>query len=105
MPKMTFSPLQKGHFPLLKTWFQDPEVSSSWKEKFSSLEEIAKKYTSYVEGYKLIQGQKKTIFPFIVEIDQKPIGYIQYYNALDFPREDIEMSFLEKESPSMAGLD
>jgi hypothetical protein len=37
-----------------------------------------------VAGYKLVQEEKKPIAAFIIEMDEKAVGYIQYYAASDF---------------------
>jgi len=49
---------------------------------------IKAKYNSYVEGYKVINGVKKPISTYIIYFNATPIGYIQYYNVYDFPRDD-----------------
>lgn len=47
---------------------------------------VWEKYSSYAKGYKIINGVRKPIQGFIIQADQTPIGYIQIYNAYDFPR-------------------
>jgi aminoglycoside 6'-N-acetyltransferase len=51
-----------------------------------TLELVHEKYNSYIKGYKLVDGQQKPIQAFIIHNNQNPIGYIQIYNAYDFPR-------------------
>jgi aminoglycoside 6'-N-acetyltransferase len=52
---------------------------------------IEEKYSEYVNCSKSVnepQGKfKKPIYAYIICIDKVPIGYIQYYNLYDFPRE------------------
>jgi aminoglycoside 6'-N-acetyltransferase len=50
------------------------------------MELVRKKYSSYIKGYKLVDGQQKPIQAFIIHNNQNPVGYIQIYNAYDFPR-------------------
>ena len=47
---------------------------------------VREKYSSYIKGYKLVDGQQKPIQAFIICSDQNPVGYIQIYNAYDFSR-------------------
>lgn len=88
MHALYFIPLAVRHFPLLATWMNTPHVAPWWSEGRSwSLQDIMEKYTTYVDGYKIVNGQKKPIHGFIIMYDQTPIGYIQYYNVHDFGRE------------------
>ncbi|XVN42247.1 MAG: GNAT family N-acetyltransferase [Candidatus Rickettsia vulgarisii] len=47
---------------------------------------VRKKYESYVKGYKTLNGLNIPIKAYIINVDNIPIGYIQIYNAHDFPR-------------------
>jgi aminoglycoside 6'-N-acetyltransferase len=47
---------------------------------------VREKYSSYVKGYKLVDAVPQPIQGFIIHNNQNPIGYIQIYNAYDFPR-------------------
>lgn len=79
-----FLPLETKHFDLLLKWLEMPHVKKWWDQDISYTKEIVKdKYGSYIKGYKLIAGNQKSIASFIIEIDQKPVGYIQIYNADD----------------------
>lgn len=52
------------------------------------------------------RGVKKPIYPFIIFYQYKPIGYIQYYDAFDFPRKSFEVREVWQEpSTSLAALD
>ncbi|HZW61506.1 MAG TPA: GNAT family N-acetyltransferase [Candidatus Babeliales bacterium] len=82
-----FRPLQESDFPLLVQWLNTPHVKQWWDpDHVWNLDTVTAKYRSYVNGYKLIDGKQKPIHAFIIVLDDKPIGYIQYYNAYDFPR-------------------
>lgn len=102
--KLTFTPLQESHFPLLLTWLESPHVKAWWDQDIHWTTELVKeKYGSYVEGYKWEQGLKKPFQAYIITANDHPMGYIQSYNAYDFPREDnIPLENLPK---SLAGLD
>ncbi|SPM44704.1 Bifunctional AAC/APH [Orientia tsutsugamushi] len=85
--KITFVPLAESHFPLLLKWLETPHVKKWWDQDVTyTLELVKEKYSLYVKGYKLVDGQQKPIQGFIIHNNQNPIGYIQIYNAYDFPR-------------------
>jgi aminoglycoside 6'-N-acetyltransferase len=98
---ITFTPLAKQHFPLLSKWLKEPHVLEWWP----SDEDVTMKYSPYTEGYKIEQGHKKSIHPFIIVYQGLNVGYIQYYNAFDFPRDDCAVSQIWKEPLSLAALD
>lgn len=99
-----FTPLQPIHFPLLVKWMNTDHVSRWWGEnRHWSLEDITQKYETYCKGYKVIGHLTKPIHAFIIEVQSQPIGFIQYYDAYDFPRED--GIILPKLSDKLAALD
>lgn len=53
-----FEPLKSHHLPLLHKWMQEPHVAEWWGEgKTWSLEELEKKYSSYIRVTKLLKGK------------------------------------------------
>lgn len=101
-----FTPLQKDHFPLIRTWLNSPHLKTNWGEdRIWTASEIEQKYSSYIQNYKIENGQKKTIYSFIIEYDQELIGYIQYYNAFDFAREGYQFKDVYNGPLSIAALD
>jgi len=49
--KITFTPLQESHFPLLLKWLETPHVKAWWdKDIHWTPELIKKRYASYVQG-------------------------------------------------------
>lgn len=56
----------------------------------------------YVSGYKKIDSERKPIHAFIIYFADTPIGYIQYFNAYDFPRDGCQLNSLPK---SLAAID
>lgn len=85
--KISFTPLQGYHFPLLLKWLEVSHVKEWWDPEANwTLETVSAKYTSYVKGYKLVDGARKEIHGFIICIDTVPVGYIQAYNAYEHPR-------------------
>ena len=105
---ITFVPLVKSHFSLLIKWLQTPHVRLWWDQDIKWTPElIEEKYSEYVNGSKSVNERhgefKKPIYAYIICIDNVPIGYIQYYNFYDFPRDSCpDLSKLPK---SCAGLD
>ena len=82
---INFKPLSKHHFPLLLKWLETPHVKVWWNPEIQwTADLIEDKYNSYVEGYVIINGEKKEIHAFIIYSYHIPIGYIQTYNAHDF---------------------
>lgn len=84
---LDFEPLSVTHFPLLLQWLERPHVKRWWDPEITwTQKKIQEKYSSYVHGYKIEDSVRKTITAYIITADQHPIGYIQSYNAHDFPR-------------------
>ena len=76
-----FDALTENHFPLLLKWLETPHVKTWWDSRLEwTLKLIQKKYEPYLNSSNLINA-------YIVFVENKPIGYIQYYNKHDFPRE------------------
>jgi len=88
MMNITFVPLAESHFSLLLKWLEAPHVKKWWdKDVHWTSTLIQKKYSDYIKGYKLDNGIAKPINAYIICVDEKPVGYIQIYNAYDFARE------------------
>ncbi len=104
---ITFKPLQEKDFPLLQKWLNSPHLKDTWGENlFWSLSSTQEKYLSYTKGYKIIGRAQKPIHPFIININEVPIGFIQYYNAFDFPRDEVKVDEIWKDqNRSLAALD
>ncbi|RUR08644.1 GNAT family N-acetyltransferase [Legionella sp. km772] len=80
-------PLEEKHFTLLLKWLQMPHVQQWWDKNVTWTEEhIKRKYSSYTRGYKLVQNKTYPIHAFMIYSGAEAIGYMQYYNARDFPR-------------------
>ena len=81
---IAFRNLSEHDFPLLLKWLETPHVKRWWdSEVVWTLDKITQKYSSYVKQYKIENGKKRSIFAFIIVLDDQPIGYIQYYDACD----------------------
>lgn len=54
---ITFETLKKDHFKLLLAWLQTEHVSSIYDpEIFWSIDLISKKYSTYCDGYKIVNN-------------------------------------------------
>lgn len=108
--KIALEPLHRVHLPLLHAWLQEPHVKAFYdKDEVWSEELVHQKFGSYIEGFKWIHGVQKPIYSFIVYFDEQPVGYAQYYNAYDFPRDryDLGKTFghAQLEDGRLAALD
>ncbi len=68
----TFKPLQESDLELLCRWFDKPHVKEWWNDHLTH-NEIKIKYGKRIGD--------ETVAPFIVYLNDKPIGFIQYYHA------------------------
>ncbi len=101
---ISFTPLQKNHFPLLLKWLQAPHVKAWWSQSSRwTTALVTEKYDTYVDGYKVVGEDHKPIHAYVIKVDDTPVGYIHHYNVRDFFREyDYSMHDLP---PSCAGFD
>ena len=84
---ITFEPLNESHFPFMLRWLEAPHVKKWWdRDTVYTPELIQEKFGPKVAGFKPVKGVNKPILSYIICTDQIPIGYIQLYNAHDFPR-------------------
>ena len=68
----TFTPLEDSHLALLCHWLNNPHVKEWWPDNLTD-EEIKKKYRARIGD--------TVVVPFIIFMNDKPIGFIQYYHA------------------------
>ena len=82
--EIKFVPLNISHFPLLLKWLMTDHVRKWWDYDIAWTDElVAEKYTSYAKGLK----GDKPIHAYVFYDNETPIGYIQYYDIHDFPRD------------------
>ena len=70
--QFSFKPLQESDLNLLCKWLNEPHVKEWWDDHLTD-EEIKSKYKKRIGD--------NVIVPFIVFLNDKPIGFIQYYHA------------------------
>lgn len=84
-----FLPLKEEHLPWLLKWLETPHVKAWWDRDIAwTMDLIQQKYGCYIQGFKIVDGQKKPLQAYIVYVNDTPVGYIQLYNTHDFARED-----------------
>ncbi len=71
-PTLRFLPLEESHLNQLCLWLNKPHVKTWWDDHLTD-DEIKKKYGSRIGD--------NCIVPFLVYLDQLPLGFIQYYQA------------------------
>ena len=99
---IAFKPLQIDNLKLLHDWFQEPTVKARYaKNQTWSFEDIQRKYLPRILD-------KDNVPSFIIELDKKAIGFIQYYSLRAHLPEGVEENsalFLQYPRPHCAGLD
>lgn len=70
--KFTFKPLQEKDLELLCKWLNEIHIKEWWDDKLTN-EEIKSKYKKRISD--------TIVVPFIVCLNDNPIGFIQYYQA------------------------
>lgn len=73
-PTINFLPMQSEHTPLFLCWAEYEHIKSVWfQEGYHPVDYINKKVAG--NGYD---------HPFIITIDEKPVGYIQYCDLYSY---------------------
>jgi RimJ/RimL family protein N-acetyltransferase len=70
--KIDFLALQEPHIPLLFKWLKEPHVAEFWQET-EDIGEFREKFLNKLP--------ERGVSAFVILVDSKPIGYIQYYEA------------------------
>jgi RimJ/RimL family protein N-acetyltransferase len=88
-----FRPLARTDFQLLLRWLNEPHVTAWWHEPLN-LEQIEAKYGPRIDG-------TEPTHVFLIECEQRPIGWIQWYRWADYPQHARQLGA----EPTSAGLD
>lgn len=83
---VTFLPLDSSYFTLILKWLKAPHVEKFWHNDKVTIDSVKEKYGHYAKGYKQAGDINKPISAYIICLSGQKIGYIQFYNAYDFPR-------------------
>jgi aminoglycoside 6'-N-acetyltransferase len=74
---LSFRRLRREDFPLLSHWFRAPHVEPWWREAHD-LASIEERYGPAVDGVDPTEL-------FVAELDEHPIGFLQWYCMVDNP--------------------
>lgn len=70
--KINFKPLNENDLELLCKWLDKPHVKEWWNDGLT-YDEIKTKYRQRIDD--------EIVFPFLIYLDNQPVGFIQYYLA------------------------
>ncbi|HTR37851.1 MAG TPA: GNAT family N-acetyltransferase [Bryobacteraceae bacterium] len=90
---LSFRPLERSDFPLLQEWLAAPHVLAWWKERLD-LAGIEAKYGPRIDG-------TEPTHVFLIEQEDRPIGWIQWYLWADYPEHARQLGA----EPASAGID
>lgn len=93
MGLVSFRALDRSDFPLLQRWLSEPHVDAWWHEPFD-LPRLEQKYGPRIDGI-------EPTHVFIIEHEDQPIGWIQWYRWSDYPEHAAQL----KAEPEAAGID
>lgn len=86
--KISFTPLTTIDVENVVQWLQQPHVMQVWDPTCHFMPElIQESQGGYIRDHKRIRA-------FIIYYNNIPIGYIQYFNAYDFPKDGHELNSL-----------
>jgi len=74
---VSFRPLQRADFSLLATWLALPHVAPWWSDE-PTVSALETSYGPTVDGTDPTEG-------FIIELEARPVGFIQRYRLDDYP--------------------
>jgi aminoglycoside 6'-N-acetyltransferase len=92
-----FRPLREADLPLLRRWLATPEWVRWWAPPIT-VEEARARYLPRIEG-------QEPMFGFIVRVDDREVGYIQWYRISDYPEAMDIFSLDEESAQAAAGVD
>lgn len=67
-----FRPLENEDLPMFYRWVKQPHIAKWW---------LSDSYEAFAATYQPDIQIKNTVHPFIMYLDQKPIGYAHYYDT------------------------
>jgi aminoglycoside 6'-N-acetyltransferase len=77
MGSVSFRALDRSDFPLLQKWLSEPHVDAWWHQPLD-LPGLEQKYGPRIDG-------SRPVHVFIIEHDDQPIGWIQWYRWSHYP--------------------
>ena len=75
--QISFRPIERRDFPLIKKWLAAPHVARWWNDPFDSVS-LEAKYGPRIDG-------REPVHVYLIQSEAVPIGWIQWYRWRDFP--------------------
>lgn len=66
----------RDDLPQLQAWLAEPHVAEWWDDASETIDGVEAKYQERVEG-------EHPVAPWVMEIEGKPIGFVQWYRVED----------------------
>lgn len=80
---ISFHPIERSDFPLLRKWLAAPHVAAWWNEPFD-LAGLEAKFGPCIDG-------TEPVHVYLILIEGAPIGWIQWYRWRDFPKHAMQL--------------
>jgi aminoglycoside 6'-N-acetyltransferase len=90
---ISFRALARSDFPRLQRWLSEPHVDAWWHQPFD-LPRLEQKYGPRIDGL-------EPTHVFIIEHEDQPIGWVQWYRWSDYPEHAAQLNA----EPEAAGID
>jgi tRNA pseudouridine32 synthase / 23S rRNA pseudouridine746 synthase len=74
---VNFRPLRRADYPLLQRWLAAPHVAPWWRLPYDAAS-LETHYGPRIDG-------REPTFVFVIEINDSPAGWIQWYRWVDYP--------------------
>jgi aminoglycoside 6'-N-acetyltransferase len=88
-----FEPLTRDDLPLLLVWLQKPHVAAWWRD-LQTMEQVEADHLPSIDG-------QEPSYHYVIVVDGRPVGMIQWYLASDFP----EWEQIVRVGEGVAGVD
>ena len=88
-----FAPLAREDLVQLHAWLQKPHVARWWRD-LQTMEQVEAEHLPALDG-------REPSFHYLIVVDSRPIGMIQWYLVADFP----EYEEILQLGPGVAGVD
>ncbi|WP_235911566.1 GNAT family N-acetyltransferase [Mesorhizobium xinjiangense] len=75
--RISFAPVTREHFDLIRLWLNRPHIRQWWGDPETEL--------GYIR--EMVEG-RDTTRPFLIKLNEEPVGYIQYWFVADNQAED-----------------
>jgi aminoglycoside 6'-N-acetyltransferase len=73
--QLSFRPMVRDDLPSLHAWLEAPHVAEWWDDASETIDGIEAKYRERIDG------EHPVVSPWIMEIEGKPVGFVQWYRV------------------------